>query len=275
MPKRIVGSGKHTYEVVSPFGKLPEDMRLGGCSAVAVDSKDRVYVLQRQDPPVLVFDTSGNLLSNWGTGLITEGHGIYISPQDHVFFTDKDGHEVLKCTTEGKVLLRLGKRDHPSFQAPFSHPADVAVSKSGDIFVADGYGNSNVHRFSADGKHRMSWGVPGAKPGEFTTPHGIWVDSGDRVIVADRENNRLQLFSIEGDLLSIWTDFFHPMDLYLDAEGMVYVTDQIPRLSVLTPDGKLAARFLHRAHGTWGDSKGSLYSAWPGNPITKLARAGS
>ncbi|MBM3945708.1 MAG: 6-bladed beta-propeller, partial [SAR202 cluster bacterium] len=225
MVKRIVGSGKHVWEVISPFGRMPDGQALGACSAVAVDSKDRVYVLQRSDPPVRVFDTEGNLLSSWGVGEITEGHGIYVSPQDEVFVTDKDGHDVLKFTTGGKLLMRLGKRDRPAFQAPFNHPADVAVSKMGDIFVADGYGNSNVHRFTAKGKHVQSWGVPGAKPGEFTTPHGIWVDSKDRVMVADRENNRLQLFSVEGDLLEIWPDLFHPMDIYVDKEGFVYVTD--------------------------------------------------
>ena len=275
MVRRIVGSGDNTYEVMRPFGKLPANMELGSVSDVAVDSADRVYFFQRKDPPVLVFAPDGELVSTWGGDAVSDAHGIYISPQDDVFLVDKDGHQVVKCTTDGEVLLRLGARDRPAFQAPFNHPADAAVSSTGDIFVADGYGNSTVHRFTAEGKFVRSWGVPGAGPGQFTTPHGIWIDRDDRVLVCDRENNRIQIFSTEGDFITQWGDFYHPMDIFLDGEDMVYVTDQIPRLSVLTREGVLVARCLHRGHGVWGDSRGNLYTAFPqppGNPVTKLAR---
>ena len=114
-------------------------------------------------------------------------------------------------------MLTLGQRGRPSLQAPFNHPADVAVSPAGEIYVADGYGNSSVHRFSVEGEHLGSWGAPGAGRGEFTTPHGIWVDAQDRVLVADRENNRVQLFSPEGDYYGEWRDLYHPMDIYVDA----------------------------------------------------------
>ena len=206
---------------------------------MAVDSKDRVYAFLRADVPILVFDPDGNLLTTWGEGLFLAGHGIYISPSDEVFLIDWDGHEVMKFDANGKLLLRFGNRGRPAFQAPFNHPADVAVAPSGEIYIADGYANSNVHRFSAEGKHLGSWGTPGSGPGQFSTPHGIWVDGNERVYVADRENSRVQIFSPEGDYLSEWGDLYHAMDIYQDRQGRFFVTDQTPRISVFNSDGKL------------------------------------
>ncbi len=181
MNRYIVGTGDHVYQVVRPFGKLPKGMTFGNTSHVATDSRDQVYVFQRQDPPILVFDTNGSLLTTWGDGQLLDAHGIYISSDDEIFLVDRDAHEVVKFSTESRVLLRIGTREMPSLHGPFNHPADIAVAPGGEIFVADGYGNSRVHRFSAEGKHLNSWGSPGAGPGEFTTPHGIWVDPQERV----------------------------------------------------------------------------------------------
>jgi DNA-binding beta-propeller fold protein YncE len=272
----VVGTGEFVYDVVRPWGMLPAGWTLGIVSHVAVDSKDRVYFYQRKDPPVLVFDPDGAFLTGWGSQRLRDAHGIFAGPDDHLYVCNRDEHEVLKVTPEGKIVLELGHRGRPSWQAPFNHPADVAVSPSGEIYVADGYGNAAVHRFSPEGRHLGSWGAPGAGPGQFTTPHGIWVDARARVLVADRENNRVQLFSPEGDYYEEWRDLYHPMDIYVDGAGAVYVTDQIPRLSVYSPDGRLLARgrpVAVGAHGVWGDSRGNLYLAEVGlNQVTKLVR---
>ena len=132
-----------------------------------------------------------------------------------------------------------------------------------------------MHCFAADGSFRFSWGQPGDGPGEFTTPHAVWVDPAERVLVADRENNRVQLFDLKGQFIEAWTDFFHPMDIYVDPAGNVFVTDQIPRLSMLSPDGTLIGRcrpVLFGAHGVGGDTAGNLYLAEtaPLNCITRL-----
>jgi DNA-binding beta-propeller fold protein YncE len=200
----VVGTGAYVYDVVRPWGLLPAGHTFGLISHVAVDSKDRVYFYQRKDPPIVVFDSEGNFLSGWGDGRLRDAHGIYIGPDDHLYVCNRDEHEVLKLTADGRIVLTLGQRGRPALQAPFNHPADVAVAPNGDIYVADGYGNSAVHRFSAEGRHLSSWGAPGAGRGQFTTPHGIWVDAGERVLVADRENNRVQLFSPEGDVYGEW-----------------------------------------------------------------------
>jgi peptidylglycine monooxygenase len=142
--------------------------------------------------------------------------------------------------------------------------------------VADGYGNSSVHRFTAEGKHVQTWGGPGLGRGQFTTPHGVWVDARERIFVADRENNRVQLFSPEGDFYGEWGDLYKPMDIYIDPGGTVYVTDQIPRITMFSPDGQMLARGRPvdaGAHGVWGDSRGNLYLAEMRlTQVTKLVR---
>ena len=272
----VVGTGAWVYDVVRPWGVLPPGQSFGLISHVAVDSEDRVYFYQRKDPPILVFDPEGNFLTGWGAGRLRDAHGIYIGPDDQVYVCNRDEHEVVKLTPEGRVILTLGHRGRPALQAPFNHPADVAVAPNGDIYVADGYGNAAVHRFSPDGKHLRSWGSSGAGPGQFSTPHGIWVDETERVLVADRENNRVQIFSPEGDVYGEWRDLYHPMDIYADRQGAIYVTDQIPRITMFSPDGRMLARgrpVTTGAHGVWGDSRGNLYLAEVGvNQVTKLRR---
>ena len=205
----VVVMGDRRYRVERPWGELPHDTRLAALSQLAVDSHGRVYAYQRADPPVVVFEPTGAFRAAWGHGLIADAHGIFISADDRVFLVDRDAHQVLIFTTGGDPLGALGTRNATRFQAPFNHPTDVAVAPDGEIYVSDGYGNSAVHRFSASGEHMTSWGRPGSGPGEFTTPHAIWVDRADRVLVADRENNRVQLFDRDGRFIEAWGDFYH------------------------------------------------------------------
>ncbi len=152
-PNLVVGTGAYVYDVVRRWGVLPAGQTFGLISHVAVDSKDRVYFYQRKDPPILVFDGEGHFLGGWGDGRLRDAHGIYIGSDDHLYVCNRDEHEVLKLTADGRIVLTLGRRGRPALQAPFNHPADVAVAPNGDIYVADGYGNSAVHRFSAEGRH--------------------------------------------------------------------------------------------------------------------------
>jgi peptidylglycine monooxygenase len=271
----VVILGERRYAVVRPWGTLPADIEYGVVSHVAVDAHDNVYVFQRGDPPVVVFDPAGGFLRAWGSGVIADPHGIYISGDDLILLVDRDGHQVMGFDPFGRLQLTLGERTRPRLQAPFNHPADVAVAPSGDIYVADGYANSAVHRFSSSGEWKQTWGSPGSGPGEFTTPHAIWVDRDERVLVADRENNRVQVFTADGEHVASWGDHYHPMDIFVNADEVIFVTDQIPRLSALGPDGRLVGRcrpVLYGAHGVWGDSRGNLYlaEASPMNRITKL-----
>jgi DNA-binding beta-propeller fold protein YncE len=191
---------------------------------------------------------------------------LTVAPDGRVFVVDRDAHEVIIVDPAGRRLGGLGRRHRPG--EPFNAPCDVAFGPDGSIYVADGYGNSLVHRFAADGRPLGRWGHPGAGPGEFTTPHAVWVLPDGRVAVADRENHRVQIFAPEGAYLSEIRDLHTPMDVHGEVAGRLYVTDQVPRLSLFAPDGALLGRcrpVLNGAHGMWRDPAGNILLA-EGNP---------
>ena len=258
-----IGTGAYVYEYRADWAKLPAGRSFQVPSAVAVDSRDRVYVCQRQGSPVLVFDREGELLTEWHRrdGELEDPHLIYVGPDDGIYLADRDAHQVLKYSPDRELMMALGTRYRPSLQAPFNHPADIAVAPSGEIYVSDGYGNSCVHRFSALGEHIASFGSPGSGPGQFRVPHSVRVAQDGRIYVCDRENDRVQVFSGSGEYLDQWTDFAGPMGIHIDSHQNVYVTDQVPRLSILNLSGDLLARgrTFERSHNVYSDSHGDLY----------------
>jgi len=266
----MIGTGDYRYEYRPDWAKLPGGMEFQAPSAVAVDSHDNLYVFQRGDPPVLVFDHDGNMIAQWTRkdGVPADAHLVYVGPDDGIYLADRDAHQILKYTAEGELVMSLGNRHRAELQAPFNHPADMCVAPpgsplTGEIFVADGYGNSSVHHFSASGNHIDSFGSPGSRAREFRVPHSVRVSVEGRIYVADRENNRVQIFSPHGEFIEEWTDFKKPMGIHIDTAGIVYVTDQVPRLSILTLDGQLLARgrTFEQAHNVYTDSAGNIYGA--------------
>ena len=269
--------GDRRYAIHRKWAKLPAGESFGFLSDLMVDDAGRVHVAQRgTDRPVLVFERDGRLFGSWGEGVLAEPHYLNPGRDGSILVADRDAHQVLRFDGKGNVVQALGKRHWPSLDAPFNHPTAAADAPDGDIYVADGYGNSSVHRFSADGTLLRTWGGPGVGPGSFTTPHAVAVDRSGRVLVGDRENNRIQVFDRDGTFLDEWGDFYHPMQIWIDDRGYVFVTDQIPRISLLSPDGKLIGRCrgaINGAHGMAGDAEGNLYlSELPPQEITKLER---
>jgi DNA-binding beta-propeller fold protein YncE len=227
------------YEADACWAKLPPGITWTEVAAVATDSRDRVFVFNRGDHPVLVFDPDGTLLNSWGEGLFVRPHGLTIGPDDAVYCTDDLGHVVYKFDHDGRLLMTLGTKGQPSdtgatsvdFRAiqragpPFHYPTNLVIAPGGDLYVTDGYGNARVHVFDAAGRLRFSWGEPGDGPGQFHVPHGIAIDRAGTVYVADRENSRVQLFAPDGTYLSEWTDLARPSQLFIDAAGDVYVAE--------------------------------------------------
>jgi DNA-binding beta-propeller fold protein YncE len=279
--------GDHRYELVEGWTKLPDGWSFTDVGGLDIDSQDRVYVVNRGGAhPVMVFDRDGNLLASWGDGLFKQPHGICVSPSGFVYCTDDGSHTVSKFTADGKLLMTLGNKDQPSDTGyvkkqgvmsikqagpPFNRPTGVALSASGEIYVTDGYGNARVHKFSPDGTLLSSWGEPGAAPGQFRAPHGIWVDEKrGRLWIADRENSRIQIFTMQGEFLDQWTDVKRPQRAWIDKEDTVYVTEFGQRVSIFTIDGKLLARWGNEGsdkvtdlfsspHAIAVDSHGDLY----------------
>ena len=279
------------FRVLEGWGKLPPGWRYVEAAGVAVDSKDNVYVFNRGEHPVIVFDREGNFLRSWGEGLVGRAHGITIGPEDEVWLTDDGNHTIRKFTPEGKLLLTIGDPDKPAtLQSgkPFNRPTHVALSPlTGDLFISDGYGNSRVHKYDPKGRHLFSWGEPGTDPGCFNLPHNIATDAEGLVYVADRENHRVQIFDGEGRYLAQLNNLHRPCGLLIDRRegGQVYVGElgsdlavnqNVPnlggRVSILSLKGDLLGRVGDRfrgekpgqfvaPHGVVTDSRGDLYVA--------------
>ena len=277
-----VGSGRYQYQVIEDWAKLPEGWQFGILVGVAVDSNDLVYVChQRQDPPIIVFDRQGVYVCSWGTGDINEGHIMSIAPDDSIYLVDRGAHQALRLKLDGERLMELGRKGYPSntgltiiggepqrAAGPFNMPTRMFCAPSGDIYVSDGYRNARVHRFSGSGDLISSWGVPGKNaPGEFYLPHSLWVDSQGLVYVCDRKNNRVQVFSPEGEFVSQWTDLTSPVDICMDGDENVFLheggaADESPRITVLDRDGNVQARWdTPYGHQIWVDTHGDIYMA--------------
>lgn len=272
-PRVLIGG--LAYALDRNWAPPPPHISPGRISTIAVDSAGRLYVLRRgAEPPVLVYDADGRFLRSFGAGLVFDAHGIAVDSNDRVFVVDRDAHEVLCFSASGDLLFRLGERHRPRWNAPFSHPTDVAVSPGGDILVSDGYGNGNVHIFLPDGSYRKSFGTVGRGAGEFMTPHALILDRSGRILVADRENNRVQLFDSAGGWLGEYLGLCRPMDLFERADGTLLVTDIVPSVTAFAPDGRRIDRgrpSLNGAHGIAGDAAGTLYLAEiDPNSITRL-----
>ena len=222
------------YEVVEGWEQLPSGYQHRDVAGVAVDLEDRVFLICRGDHPVLMYDSKGKFLGSWGEGDFTyRTHGITVGPDNSVYCTDDGNHTIRKFTPSGKLLMTLGTMNTPSDTgydgkdtrtvsrpgAPFNRPTNIAVGPTGDLYVSDGYGNCRVHQFGPNGELKRSWGTPGQGPGEFFLPHGISVHADGRVFVCDRENDRIQIFSPDGEYLTEWTDTRRPTHLVFDGRG--------------------------------------------------------
>jgi hypothetical protein len=285
----VLGSGEHRYRVVEDWAKLPEGWEFKDVAAVACDRRDRVYVFNRGEHPMMVFDRDGSFLRSWGEGTFPRAHGLHIDAEDNLYLTDDGGHFVRKCTPEGKVLLELGVPGQPApFMSgkPFHRCTHTALSPKGEIYVSDGYGNARVHKYSPDGKLLFSWGEPGSDAGQFNVAHNIATDEEGWVYVADRENHRVQVFDGNGKYETQWNNMHRPCGLYCCrgakpqfiigelGPGMNINRDYPnlgPRLSIIDAEGRLIARLggeqgpgletgrFIAPHGLAVDSRGDIY----------------
>ena len=286
-----MGIGAHTYEWSLTWGRRPDGKDLGnthGC--IQVDKAGRIYCNTDTRDAVMVFDRDGKLLSTWGNEFKGGLHGMTLvseGGEEFLYLAHTGRHEVAKATLEGRILWTMG---YPKSSGLYKGsdkylPTSVAIAPNGDIFVADGYGMSWIHQFSKDRKYVRSFGGPGTEPGKLRTPHGLLMDTrADPVtlLVADRENHRLQRFDLKGKHLEVIEGMFRrPCNIALNGTDLA-VPDLAGRVTILNdknelvvhlgdqPDPKKRARndvpksqwapgvFLS-PHGAAFDGAGNLY----------------
>jgi DNA-binding beta-propeller fold protein YncE len=285
------------YRVVEGWGQLPDGWSFKEATAVGVDQNDNVWVFNRGEHPMIMFDRNGTFVRAWGEGgVFRRAHGITVGPDGTLWLTDDLHHTIRQFTPEGKLLLTLGDPDQPSTLQggkPFNRPTHVALDpRNGDVFVSDGYGNSRVHKYDPKGRHLLSWGEPGTDPGCFNLPHNIATDADGFVYVADRENHRVQIFDRDGTYQAQWNNLHRPCGLHMNRKTGAFYVGELPtsvpvskdvanvgaRVSILNEKGerlgRVGGRFLGEKpgefvapHGCCVDSRGDLYVAevsWTG-----------
>lgn len=236
------------YRALANFLKLPPGRTMGSTSAVGVDSKGHIWVVDRCQAnscagsnldPIMEFDAAGNFLKAFGRGKILFAHGFTIDKHDHLWITDGHvapgkGDDVLEFDSAGKLVRVLGTPGVPG-DGPdsFNEPNAVLIAPNGDIFVSDGHtphkGNSRIVKFDPNGKFLMQWGEHGSGPGQLEVPHCLAMDAEGRLYVGDRDNNRIQIFTQNGKLLGQLTQFGRPSGIFIDKNDVLYVSDSESR----------------------------------------------
>jgi peptidylamidoglycolate lyase len=299
-PARAAEARDPAYCLVEDWPSLPTGLELGQAAGLDIDSRDVVYVFHRgskswagnpsfadlamnlvarlfegdtsqdpiaQDTILAIHPTTGALLNSFGPERFMIPHGLTIDGKDNLWVTDVGLHQVFKYSKDGELLLALGEPGVPGPERTrFNGPTDIAVARDGAFYVADGYGNARVVKFSAEGEYLFEWGGPGAEPGHFNVPHGIAIDDDDNLYVADRGNARIQVFDRDGGFLRQISgpEIGRPWAVDVAADGRIYMIDggdqdpENPRsgLLVLTPEGRLIARWSR-----YGYEPGNL--VWP------------
>lgn len=277
--------------------KLPRGFAFRMVSNISEDSLGRLYFVHRGARPLVRFDRDGNFLDAVGEADLPQSinydvsknpptpigreywlHGLHIDPWDNIWVTDLGRHVVRKFDPQGRLLLTLGQPDQPG-EAPdrFNQPTAVVVGRSGHIYVADGYGNARIVKYSPTGLPLLTWGRRGSAAGEFQTPHGLSIDADENIYVSERMNHRVQVFAADGRYLALWPDLRRADAIQVRGEEVYVGTGHGDNaIYRFTRDGR-NREILGRGsdafgypHGIHVDTEGSIHVA---DPVAENAAA--
>jgi hypothetical protein len=246
----LIGNDPYQFEWIDSFGNLPVNMKLGYTHGVCVDTSNRVYVFNQSLHSVVSFERDGRFKRSWGQEFQHGAHGMRLTDEEHhqyLYLTDYERHDVSKTSLRGELQFRLHmppRREIYASNAEFK-PTDCCVAPNGDIYVFDGYGKPYVHVYDRKGMYMASIGGPGKAEGQLDCPHGGWIDTRKvepELYVADRGNNRIQVFTLEGKFKRIITDpaIKQPCGFYQFFDEM-WVPDLQARLICLDKNDKVVA----------------------------------
>lgn len=245
---------------------------LGDAAAVAAVPDGRVFVFNRGPQRMSIFDSTGGYLSGWGDpDEYVRPHGMAVAADGTLLLVDAGSHIVDKRSLDGELLMRIGEpgvASAPYSGDPFNQPTDVAEHPvSRELFVSDGYANSRIHRYDADGKHIASWGTPGSGPGDLSNPHGLCFVDDEHLAVCDRENYRIQFFSLDGQLVDSW-HWHHPSSIRKGPDERLYIAElgPPPYMHGVAPDMGCCLSVVD-TEGTVVDRIGATYPGLDGGAL--------
>ena len=311
------------YETIVGFAKMPSGRTWGSTSGVAIDKDgESIWVAERCGAnscigsnldPIIKFDKNGNFVKAFGAGMVQVPHGLWVDRDGNVWITDwsnpggaqngatrdtTKGHQVMKFSPDGKLLMTLGKAGGGRDPEYFWQPNAVITAKNGDIYVAEGHTNAanasaRILQFDKKGKFIRSYGKRGTSgaPDELLQPHALAMDSKGRLFVGDRSNNRVLVFEKDFKHVATWYQFSRPSGVFIDKNDVIYVADsesgtvdttrkawtrgmrvgnaKTGELTAFIPDPDNSQRSTSSAEGVAVDTNGVIYGAEVGQRALK------
>ena len=280
----VIGGGAHKYEAIHDWGALPPHIRWGNTHGVVEDREGNIHVHHTvhatSDTPdtVVVFDRTGRFVRSWGKAFRGVAHGFDIRREgrdEFLYLTvnatnpkltpPPDIHSaVVKTALNGEIAWKIqGPPDVDAYKPAADgtparyNPTNVAVAPNGDVYVADGYGSYYINQYSSKGDYIRTFGGRGSQPGQLLEPHGIWVDTRDGgaapvLVVADRRNNRLQRFTLEGRHVDFVPGFRLPCHFH-ERQGTVVVPDLHGRVTLVNERNELVAHLGDSGSPDWNN----------------------
>ncbi len=243
----IIGSGDHTYQVIHGWGDLPDTIHYGFTHGVVCDSQHRILIHNQSPDAVVIFDENGKFVKSWGPEFAKGAHGMWLNRegrQEFLYLSDYVRHIVVKTTLDGEIVYTLGWPEQSGvYESEEQYkPTNVAVAPNGDVYVGDGYGLSWIHQYNAAGEYLRTFGGKGSAPGQLNCPHGLWVDTRQNepnLLVADRANQRLQSFTLDGEHLGFVTEELRRPCHFDALGGELLIPDLWGRVTIFDRDNRL------------------------------------
>ncbi len=270
----VIGSGEHTYEVQHDWGELPADIRYGNTHGVVEDSQGRIYVhhtvhaTSESSDSMVVFDAGGKFIKSWGRDFKGGAHGLHIQKEgstEFLYLCDTKRAVVVKATLDGEEVFSLGYPEESAAYKPGPDgkkikysPTNLAIAPNGDLYVADGYGSSYINQYNHKGEFIRTFGGKGKEPGKVDCPHGIIVDTRGAepvLTVADRANNRIQRFTLDGRHKDFIAGTKLPCHFNYFKNGDTVVPDLGARVTLLDHENQVIEHLGDDSASKWSETR--------------------
>lgn len=270
----VVGSGAHTYEVHHDWGELPKNIAYGNTHGVVEDSQGHIYIhhtvhaTSESSDSMVVFDAKGKFIKSWGKDFKGGAHGLHIRKEgstEYLYLCDTKRAVVVKATLSGEEVFSIGYPEMSEAYKPGADgkkprysPTNLAVAPNGEIYVGDGYGSSYINQYNAKGEFIRTFGGKGKDAGKVDCPHGIIIDARGAtpmLVVADRSNNRIQRFTLDGKHIDFVSGTAQPCHFSYSKNGDVVIPDLGARVTLLDKKYDLIGHLGDDSASKWRETR--------------------